>query len=233
MMLTKPTRLPDLVLQSPHEAAPSFHEDWTRVPGSDTDPEKWAQEMRLRDSRNRLIHDFLTDGRQVFYKSTGNSMWPMVQSCDACLFHPIQAVTASRGKHGIVKKRSEIGVGDVVFCQVQRCQQFYAHLVLLIEHDYHAQEPRYWIGNIEQRVNGWCFREHIYGILVQVQVGAHLRPLPKRVYEEVRKLVADHRWSQSARRLCEPPSSEGIGIVSCSRRGPRRDSAGRQETPLQ
>ena len=99
--------------------------------------------------------------------------------------------------------------GDVVFCQVQRSQQFYAHLVLSIEHDYHAQEPKYWIGNIEQRVNGWCFREHIYGVLVQVQVeweGQHYtRPFPKRVYEEVRKLVEDYRWSRSAARLCEPP----------------------------
>ena len=33
-MRSKPTRLPDLILQSPHEAVPSFHEDWTLVEGS-------------------------------------------------------------------------------------------------------------------------------------------------------------------------------------------------------
>ena len=106
-------------------------------------------------------------------------------------------------------------MGDIVFCQVQRergSQLFYAHFVLSIEHDYHAQEPKYWIGNIEQRVNGWCFREHIYGILVQVQVDwedqHYTRPLPKRVYEEVRKLVEDYRWSRSASSLCEPSWSE-------------------------
>ena len=43
VMRTKPTRLPDLVLQGPHEAAPSFHEDWTIVPGSSTDPELWER----------------------------------------------------------------------------------------------------------------------------------------------------------------------------------------------
>ena len=56
VMLTKPTRLPDLILQSPHEAVPTFHEDWTVVEGSDIDPEKWEKELRLRDSRNRRVH---------------------------------------------------------------------------------------------------------------------------------------------------------------------------------
>ena len=57
-------------------------------------------------------------------------------------------------------------MGDIVFCLVQRSQQYYGHIVLSIEHDYHAKELKYWIGNIEQRHNGWCYREHIYGILV-------------------------------------------------------------------
>ena len=74
VMESKPTRLPDLVLQSPHEANHLFHEDWTRVPGSSRDPELWEKELRLRDSRNRLIRDYLVDGRSVFYKSSGNSM---------------------------------------------------------------------------------------------------------------------------------------------------------------
>ena len=113
-----------------HEAAPSFHEDWTRVDGSGLDPEKWEQELRLRDTRNRLIREYLTDGRSVWYKSTGSSMWPLVQSNDACTFHPIQAVTAMDGSHGVRKEASEIGVGDIVFCQVQRSQQYYAHIVL-------------------------------------------------------------------------------------------------------
>ena len=56
---------------------------------------------------------------------------------------------------------------------MQRSQQYYAHIVLSIEHDYHAKEQKYWIGNIEQRVNGWCFREHIYGTLVDVQTEWH------------------------------------------------------------
>jgi hypothetical protein len=114
---SKPQRLPDLVLEGPHEASLEFHQDWTRVQGCNSCPEKWELELRLRDSRNRLIWGNLTGGRSVFYKSSGDSMWPLVQSDDACTFHPIQAVTA---KDGIQKEASEVGVGDIVFCQVQR-----------------------------------------------------------------------------------------------------------------
>ena len=150
VMRTKPTRLPNLILQDPHEAVPSFHEDWTVVEGSGHDAEKYAQELRLRDQRNKLIHEYLQDGRSVFYKSSGSSMWPLVQSNDGITLHPIQAVTDMDGRHAVNKEASEIGVGDIVFCQVQRSQQYYSHLVLWIEQDLHAKEPKYWIGNICQ-----------------------------------------------------------------------------------
>ena len=97
LMQTKTTRLTDLIMQSPQEAAPSFHEDWTIVEGGASDPGKCEMEQRLWDARNRMIRDYLTDGRSLGYKSSGNSMWPLVQSGDACTFHPIQAVTAMEG----------------------------------------------------------------------------------------------------------------------------------------
>ena len=156
-----------------------------------------------------MIKDYLLDGRSVWYKSSGNSMWPLVQSGDACTFHPIQAVTAQgKSVHELTKERSEIDVGDIVFCQVQRSQMLYGHIVLRIEHDYHAQEPKYWIGNLMQKVNGWCFREHIYGILVEVETEwnerRYSRPFPKSVYHQVRALVEDYRWNPAAWELCAP-----------------------------
>ena len=125
-MESKPTRMvPNLVLQDPHEAAPPFHDDWTLVHGSSRDHDKWGLEMRLRDDRNCMIREFLEDGRTVWYKSSGNSMWPLVRSGDAIALHPIQAVTADKGKHSIQKEASEICVGDIVFCKVQPNQQYY------------------------------------------------------------------------------------------------------------
>ena len=52
------------------------------------------------------------------------------------------------------------------------------------------------------------FSEHIFGILVEVQVEYedkyYARPLPKSGFEEVRQLVKDNRWSNTAKKLCEP-----------------------------
>ena len=101
-------------------------------------------------------------------------------------------------------------MGDIVFCQVQPSQHYYAHFVLSIEQDYYANEEKYWIGNIQGKRNGWCYREHIYGILVEVQVRykgyLYSRPHPKSIYEKVRDLENDKRWNPAAQRLCEPSS---------------------------
>ena len=154
-----PTWLVPVMLEGPHEAAPSFHEDWTIAPGSNSDPAKWELELRLRDARKTLIQEYLIEGRSVFYKSSVNSMWPLVQARDACTFHPIQAVTARDGIHSIQKEASDC-VGDIVFCQVQRSDQYYAHIVIRVEDSVdRSQETEtrytlaYWVGNIEQHVN--------------------------------------------------------------------------------
>ena len=165
-------------------------------------------ELRLRDARNRLIREYLTEGRSAFYVSSGNSMWPLVQSDDACNFYPIQAVTAKDCIHAVQKEASEICKGDIVFCQVQPSQQYFAHIVLDVEESWYHNEPKYWIGNIQRYCNGWCLREHIFGILVDVQVLQdghwHSRPLPKTVFAEVQKLIKVHRWNPEAATLCEP-----------------------------
>ena len=60
-------------------------------------------------------------------------------------------------------------LGDIVFCQVQPSQLFYAHIVHNVERRY-VHRPKYAIGNIRGHINGWCYREQIVGILVGVQV---------------------------------------------------------------
>ena len=138
-----------------------------------------------------MIRTLLDNGEPVTYTSTGDSMWPLVQSGDACSFHPVQAI-APGSPHRIPKPESEIQVGDVVFCQVQRSHQYIAHIVLRIEH-YRQEGPKYWIGRMDQKVNGWCHRKHLFGILVRVEapdpnspLGPWLeRPLPRTVYRQV------------------------------------------------
>ena len=70
------------------------------------------------------------------------------------------------------------------------------------------REPKYWIGNIQGHKNGWCYREHIFGILVAVQVWHdgqyHSRPHPRLLFEEVHRMIRKDRWNSAAAELCEP-----------------------------
>ena len=156
-----------------------------------------------------MIKQSLIQGTPVFYTSTGHSMWPVVQSGDACSIHPIQAVTAEAGtRHGLTKEASEIVVGDIVFCQVQPNQLLYAHPVIKIVWCHDGGQAKYWIGNVAQKYNGWCYREHIYGILVRVDTEyegmLYTRPFPKSVYHVVLNLLQEGRWNKTADKLCQP-----------------------------
>lgn len=90
---------------------------------------------------------------------------------------------------------------------MQRSQQYYCHIVLNEEKDYYAREPTYWIGNIQGTINGWCNREHIFGILVRVEVekpgkeGYYIRPFLKEAFEQVKQLVKADRWNKDAEKL--------------------------------
>ena len=99
-----------------------------------------------------------------------------------------------------------MNIGDVVFCLVQRQNQYYAHIVIDMEYDYYFKENKYWIGNIKKNVNGWVLKEHIFGILESVQMRYHgryyHRPHPKTLYQVVQPMVkAD---PDRAKELCEP-----------------------------
>jgi hypothetical protein len=215
-MRLRPTRCPfDVVLETPYDADPQYHQDWTIVKGSNYNPKAWAREKQLRDQRDILIRESLTEGKSVFYKSSGNSMWPLVQSGDACRFHPIQAVTANDAP--IQKKASKIDVGDIVFCKVE--EQFFAHIVQKAERSLHPEPGRkyrtkFCIGNIQGHINGWCYRKDIFGILVDVKFPKvkrsgeqqyFSRPFPKEIFEKVSLLVKDDRWNKVASELCIPP----------------------------
>ena len=210
VMGSTPTLQVPVMFDSPHEAVDIFDQDWTQVPGrTKSDADKLETEFKRRDLRNRMIRERLAEGRPVRYVSTGNSMSPLVQGNDACTFLPTQAVTAEHGMHAVQKKASEISVGDIVFCQVQPGERYFAHIVLeVVQPNYYTEAKYYQIGNITGHRNGWCFREQIYGILVDVQVlwdgQYYSRPLPKGIFAQVRELVQKRRWNKAAEKLCEP-----------------------------
>ena len=103
------------------------------------------------------------------------------------------AAGAGARDRGVLSGACEVAcsVGHVMCCRtllearmpaVQRSQQHFSHIVLDVEQSYYYKEPKYWIGNIRRNFNGWCLREHIFGILVEVQKWHdnqyHSRPHP-------------------------------------------------------
>ena len=123
--------------------------DWTRN-------DDWGIEHNLRWERNGMIKEQLQKGGDVCYRSSGNSMYPTVKSNDLCEFAPFPEA-ASAG---------DIQEGDIVFCEVQPGNRFYAHFVLRKDYDVYRGEWYCTIGNKDGHENGWAYMETIYGRLV-------------------------------------------------------------------
>lgn len=87
----------------------------------------------------------LKAGETVSFRPRGNSMIPKIRSGDLCTVGPL-AQPPSRG--------------DIVLCKVAGRQ--YLHVVTAIRGDL------FQISNNQGRVNGWCSRQQIFGILERV-----------------------------------------------------------------
>ena len=100
--------------------------------------------------------------------SGGNSLAPLWESKEVGVFAP------AYGKR--IRKY------DIVFCQVQPNNRWYCHLVWRVQNDFSSgfQKEMFIIGNNKRaparKRNGYCFREHVYGILEKTERGAYLPP---------------------------------------------------------
>ena len=102
--------------------------------------------------RSDLIKKQLLEGRPVCYRSSGWSLCPRVRSNDQTTYEPVTSA-------------DQVQVDDIVFCEVQPGNRFYAHLVKRKE--WRGVEWYFTISNAQGRENGWCRIEHIYGRLVE------------------------------------------------------------------
>ena len=160
-----PNREVPRVIFECHEIHPYFDVDWT-IP---TDKDDWGEEKRRREHRNQLIKEGLLEGKLVQYKSSGWSLYPIVWSGDTCIFEPMRDGMCEDLKMD----------WDIVFCQVQPSNRFFAHKVIYFELE-SVELPassapkrctmyikKFWIGNNKGHINGWCYEEHIYGRLLE------------------------------------------------------------------
>ncbi len=106
-------RCPIYMLQGRHEASPELDADWTLS-------EDWAEEQQLREARSKLIKTQLLEGTAVCYRSSGWSLCPRVRSNDQTTYEPVTSADM-------------VQVDDIVSCEVQPANRFYAHLLMRME----------------------------------------------------------------------------------------------------
>ena len=75
------------------------------------------------------------------YRQSGWSLWPRVHSNELCYYIP-------------VRFEEQVSQDDVAFCIVQPREYYYAHLVNKKEWDVSRQKHKFWISNLEGRING-------------------------------------------------------------------------------
>ena len=141
-----------------------FEHDWTETDNNGL----W---QFLNNKRYDLMKEVLQRGEPVQFKSSGGSLAPLVYSGDICFIWPI------------IPGTTKVQPGDVVFCEVQPKGRYYVHLVWkksLYRMQNGVEKEYYVIGNNrtgdKERIHGWCYNEHIFGILVKAQRGAYRRP---------------------------------------------------------
>ena len=114
----------------------------------------WEEELRLREVQNEEIKKRLQQGNVVTYQTSDWSLWPRVWPNNQCTYAPVTSA-------------DNVNIHDIVFCEVQPGDRFYAHLVWCKW----FQEGEWYstISNLQGRSNGWCSIKHIYGRLIRVE----------------------------------------------------------------
>ena len=145
----RPERLTPVVVYASHEVRPEQDVDQTFHPN-------WHTEQRRREERNIELKRMLLAGTTVAYRSSGRSLEPRVMDGSRCTYEPVTSV-------------DQVLTNDIVFCEVQYGDRFYAHLVK--SKDWHPLDNcfYFWISNLRGKTKGWCHIKHIYGKLINVE----------------------------------------------------------------
>ena len=133
--------------------------DWTDV----ADAALW---QFLTTQRYETMKYCLLDDQSVQFRVSGDSLAPIVNNGETCVIEPIATGC-----------NSQILTGDIVFCAVQPGDRYYVHLVWRTyeyQTEFGTTRTLYVIGNTKedgrQKRNGWCYREHLFGILQKTQI---------------------------------------------------------------
>ena len=116
-------------------------------------------------ARNLILKEQLREGHPVQFRCWGLSMYPRVLEGDCCIFEPVVVL-------------SKLRIGDLVFCQTQPDDNFFARTIswALTPSVASARDgdgdigtwKKYGIATQKGKHVGHCYGNNIYGRLVEV-----------------------------------------------------------------
>lgn len=139
--------------------------DQTKINRDGTRNTNYDIELKRRHERDLAIEHTLKRGRSAEYRSSGNSLLGAgVESGNMCRYIPIEAVRFPKDESGF---ESSLKERDIVFCQVQPSNKFFAHMIHRIQWWIPDQRYYYVISGSARgaHANGWCYIDTIYGLM--------------------------------------------------------------------
>ena len=115
------------------------------------DQRKASPPRKTRLKRYDAFKGTLQEGKNVAFRSSGNSLLPKIRSNECCEYQP-------------VRSHDELKEGDIVFCQIKA--RYWQHKVKKKNFVGGQQVYTYTISNAAGHVNGTTTLEKIYGKLI-------------------------------------------------------------------
>ena len=115
------------------------------------DQRKASPPRKTRLKRYDAFKGTLQEGKNVAFRSSGNSLLPKIKSNECCEYQP-------------VRSHDELKEGDIVFCQIK--VRYWQHKVKHKTYVGGKQVYTYTISNAAGHVNGITTLEKIYGKLI-------------------------------------------------------------------
>ena len=116
------------------------------------DQRKASPPRKTRLKRYDAFKGTLQEGKNVAFRSSGNSLLPKIRSNECCEYQP-------------VRSHDELKEGDIVFCQIKA--RYWQHQVKKKNFVGGQQVYTYTISNAAGHVNGTTTLEKIYGKLIR------------------------------------------------------------------
>ena len=145
-----------------HESQGRAQSIWSDpLRGSPSDPRKTENDRTsnlqelVGPIEDEVMEEALKAGATISYRSSGNSLKPLIWSGQVCTLIPVRFAET-------------VNEGDIVFCKVQESGEYYTLKVLSKRWDGRRHEDYWMLGNASGNARGLCYLQDIFGKVVDI-----------------------------------------------------------------